>query len=149
MANEHTLLTRKTLPVTRECADATTITKGTLLSWAAGGNTVIAHAGTAARERVAGIAYTDKIADTGDGVIAVLCGPGDEFRAVASGSISRGDPVGAATSAGGAFPNYIASLSGSLSLSGSVILGYATSDATAGQTLRYVLDIQTPAYSAS
>jgi len=149
MANEHTLMVRKTLPVTRECSDGTAIEKGTLLSWAAGGNTVIAHAGTAARERVAGIAYTEKIASTGDAVVAVLCGPGDEFRATASGSISRGDQVGAATSAGGAFANYIASLSGALSLSGSVILGYATSDASAGQTVRYVLDIQTPAYSAS
>ena len=149
MANEHTLVIRKTLPVTRECADATGIEKGTLLSWAAGGNTVIAHAGTAAKERVAGVAYTEKIASTGDGVVAVLCGPGDEFVATASGSISRGDPIGAATSAGGAFANYVISLSGSLSLSGSVILGIASSDATAGQTLRYVLDIQTPAYAAS
>ena len=149
MANEHTLVTRKTLPVTRECADATGIEKGTLLSWATGGNTVIAHAGTTARERVAGVAYTEKIASSGDGVVSVLCGPGDEFVATASGSISKGDPVGAATSAGGAFANYVATLSGALSLSGSVILGIATSDATAGQTLRYVMDIQTPAYSAS
>ena len=141
MANEHTILTQMSLPVTYLCADATGIEKGALLAWVAGGNTVAKA--SVASDRLAGVAYTEKRASDGNTTVAVITGMGNEFKAYASGSISRGDPVGSING------NFLRTLSGSLSLSGAVILGHSTEDCTTGQTFKYVMNIQTPAYAAS
>ena len=145
MAGEHALMTQKTFPVNKVCSNTVGIEKGTLLVIAPGGNTVIAA--SAAGQSVAGIAYTEKIASDGNSNIAVLSGPGDELKAVASGAISKGDALGTCSGAG--FGNYVKSLSGSISLSGSVILGYSTEDVTAGNTFKYVLNITPAMYTAS
>lgn len=149
MANEHVLMTQKTFPISMTVANGTGIEKGTLLAFSGGGsNTAAAAFSTVAV--LAGVSYTEKIANDGITQIAVLSGPGDELKAFASGSISKGDPVGASQTAGATqFPNYLRSLSGALSLSGAVILGYSKEDCTNGQSFKYVLNIQTPAYSIS
>ena len=145
MANEHVLMTQNAIgiPVTYLCSDATGIEKGTVLMWAAGGNTVAAAAntaGTAVYPRVAGVAYTEKRASDGNAVVAVINGFGNEFKAVASGSISRGDPVG--VSVGVAGQNKLVSLSGAAALSGAIVLGYSAEDCTVGQTFKYVMNLQ-------
>ena len=149
MANEHALLTQKTFPISMTVANATGIEKGTLLAFSGGGsNTAAACFATDAR--LAGILYTEKVANDGNTQAAVLTGPGDELKAFASGAISFGDPVGSFWTAGATqFPNYLRTLSGALSLSGAVILGYSKENVTNGQSFKYVLNIQTPSYSIS
>lgn len=137
MANEHVLKTQKTIPVMMTCADATAITKGAVLALS-DPNTVASSA--AANSTVAGIAYTDKIANDGVTKIAVLEGPGDRLVAYASGSITVGDPL--ATCAAG-FENYLVSAKGDTitTLSGSKIIGTALETATVGETFLYKLNI--------
>ena len=141
MANEATLLVELQPPISFTVTNATGIEKGALLAWVAGGNTVAKA--SVASDRLAGVAYTEKRASDGNTTVAVITGMGNEFKAYASGSISRGDPVGSING------NFLRTLSGSLSLSGAVILGHSTEDCTTGQTFKYVMNIQTPAYAAS
>jgi len=140
MANEHVLMLQKTFPVSITVANATGIEKGAVLK-IADPNT--ASASNAANDHVAGVAYTEKIANDGNTQIAVLSGPGDELQAVASGSIGLGDPLVTAISATSP-SNMLASAVELtvLQLSGSRVIGRSTEAATAGQTFRYILDIQ-------
>ena len=137
MANEHLLLTQKTFPISMTCAVGTGIEKGSVLKLS-DENTVAAS--TAANDLVAGVAYTEKIANDGMVQIAVLAGPGDELRAIASGSIGVGDPL---VTAVGPTSNYLASGVGLsvTELSGTRVLGFSKATATVGQTFRYVLNI--------
>src|SRR3990167_969324 len=134
MADEHTLVTQKTFPVSMTVANGTGIEKGTLLKMT-DPNTAIAS--SAANDVIAGIAYTEKIANDGNTQIAVLMGPGDELRATASGSVSVCDPLVSAIPAG----NLLASAINTSGISGSSIVGYSKETATAGQTFKYVLNI--------
>ena len=137
MANEHLLMTQKTFPVSMTCSNTTGIEKGSVLKLS-DPDTVAAS--TAANDIVGGIAYSEKIANDGNTKIAVLTGPGDELRGIASGSISVGDPL---VTAVGPAANYLASgraLTAS-ALSGSRIIGYSKETATAGETFKYVLNI--------
>ena len=137
MANEHVLMLQKTFPVSMTCANGTGIEKGAVLTLS---DPNTAAMSIAANDFVAGIAYTEKIANDGNPFISVLCGPGDELRAVASGSVSIGDPLVTAIATGN---NTLASgvNLAAASLSGSIIIGYSKETATAGQTFKYVLNI--------
>src|SRR3990167_8369150 len=137
MANEHLLLTQKTFPISMTCAVGTGIEKGSVLKLS-DENTVAAS--TAANDLVAGVAYAEKIANNGMVQIAVLAGPGDELRAIASGSVGIGDTL---VTAVGPTSNYLASAVGltTTQLSGSRIIGFSKATATVGQTFRYVLNI--------
>jgi hypothetical protein len=141
MANEHTLMVQKTLPISMTCADGTGIEKGTVLAMS---DLNTAAASAAEKSNVAGIAYTEKLADNGETQIAVLSGPGDELRAYASGAIAVGDSLGTGDAA---FPNHLISLSGAVDLSGAIIIGYSKEDAAAGNTFKYVLQIQNAQFS--
>lgn len=133
MTNEHTLIIQKTIPTSLTVADGTAITKGTVLKLT---DPNTASASSAANDVVAGIAYTDKIASNGVTQLAVVTGPGDEFVAIASGSITFGDTLVTAVPAGG---NYLATAPANIS--GSNIIGRSLETATVGQTFRYVLNI--------
>jgi len=137
MANEHILMTQKSIPISGTVANGTGIEKGTLLKLA-DPNTYSASDGT--NDIVGGILYTEKIANDGNTQASVLTGPGDELRAIASGSITVGDPLGTLTD----FPNYLRTLKGLTELSGGVVLGRSKETATAGQTFKYELNIQSP-----
>jgi hypothetical protein len=133
MANEHTLIIQTTIPKSFTVADGVAITKGTVLKLT---DPNTASASAAANDTVAGIAYTDKIASNGITQLAVVTGPGDEFRAIASGSITVGDAL---VTAIGPTSNYLASAG--LNVSGSAIIGTSRESATVGETFRYVLNI--------
>ena len=137
MANEHTLLTQKTLPVSRTCANGTGIEKGSVLKSTDPSTVIIT---SASYDPVAGILYTEKVANDGQQA-AVLTGPGDELRGIASGSIGQGDPL---MTADAAFPNYLVSVKSknALEISGGSIIGDSLEVATAGQTFKYVLNIR-------
>ncbi|MEK7112564.1 MAG: hypothetical protein AAB875_04500 [Patescibacteria group bacterium] len=135
MADEHILMLQKSFPVSMTAAVATGIEKGAVLK-ATDPNT--ASASTAANDIIAGIAYTEKIANDGNPFVLVLSGPGDELRAVASGSISMGDTL--VTAVATTSPsNFLATAP--INISGSQIIGRSLETATAGQTFRYVLNI--------
>lgn len=140
MANEHQLAIQKSFPVSFTCANGTGIEKGTLLKLT-DPNTAIIH--SAVNDPIAGIAYTEKIANDGNTCVAVLTGPGDELIATASGSITAGDPLMAAASA---FVNRLYSVKGgsALALSGGTIVGESKETCTTGETFRYVLNLRAP-----
>lgn len=133
MANEHTLIIQATIPKSLTVANATAITKGTVLKLT---DPNTASASAAANDIVAGIAYTDKIASNGITQLAVISGPGDELKAVASGSITAGDVL---VTADAAFPNYL--VTAGANISGSQIIGSSKESASAGETFRYILNI--------
>lgn len=128
-------MTQKTIPVSKTCANGTGIEKGTVLK-IADLNTV--SAAVAANDNIGGIAYTEKIANDGNTQIAVLTGPGDELKGTASGAITVGDPLVTAVPA-----NYLASGRYLANVSGAVVIGIAAETAAAGETFKYVLNIQT------
>lgn len=142
MSNEHTLMTQKTFPISMTCADGVGIEKGAILKMS---DPNTAATTTAANDPIAGIAYTEKIANDGNTEIAVLAGPGDELKAIASGTVALGDPlVVAVEGAGGGF-NALASGQdlGLAALSGTAqVIGYSKEAASAGETFKYVLNIQ-------
>lgn len=135
MADEHILLLQKSFPVSITCAVGTGIEKGAVLKMA---DPNTASASTAANDVVAGIAYTEKIANDGNPFVSVLSGPGDELRGIASGSITAGDTLVTAIATGSP-SNYLATAP--INISGSQIIGRSLETATAGQTFRYVLNI--------
>lgn len=136
MTNEHVLMTQKTFPISMTCLDSGGIEKGQVLKMS-DPNTAAASDG--AEDYVAGICYTEKIADDGNTQLAVLSGPGDELKAIASGTVAIGDPL---VTAIGPTSNYLSAISGSTAnLSGSVILGYSKEAAVNDETFKYVLNI--------
>ncbi len=128
-------MTQKSFPISMTCADGTGIEKGAVLTLS---DPDTAATSTAIDAPVAGIAYTEKIASDGNTSVAVLAGPGDELRAVASGSIAIGDPLAAE---GTKFPNTL--YANTALLSGSQTIGYAKEAVTTGETFKYVLQIGT------
>jgi hypothetical protein len=136
MANEHTLVIQKTLPVPFTVADGTGINKGSLLK-ATSPRTASQSDGT--DDLCAGIAATEKIASDGRTTLGVIVGPGDEFIAQASGTITVGDSVGTISG----FSNFVASNANTADLSGFKRLGFALQSVTNGQDVRYRLDIGT------
>lgn len=138
MANEHVIDRQVSPPQSFTCANANGIEKGTVLVLS-DPSTVAAHASV--NQIPVGIAYTEKIANDGNTQIAVVCGPGDIVKGIASGSITAGDPLGLATAG---FANYLYTLKGldSSLISGSIVIGESLETATVGQTFKYVLKIQ-------
>lgn len=134
--NEHKLMVQKTFPISMTCDNASGIEKGAVLKLA---DLNTAAWSDGAEDLVAGIAYTEKIANDGNTQIAVLCGPGDELRAIASGSVGVGDPLATAI---GPTANYLASVKTGSAISGSTIIGYSKEAASADHTFKYVLNIQ-------
>jgi len=134
MANEHTLVLQKSLPVALTVADGTGINKGTLLKMA---DPRTASAATALNDIVAGISATEKIASDGRVSVAVIQGPGDEFTVKVCGNVTAGDPIGVSTGEG----NNVRSIAAIPNLSPHKRLGWALNTVTNGQTLRYKLDM--------
>ena len=143
MVNEHVLMTQKTFPISMTVDNAAAIEKGTVLV-GSDPNTAAANAHDAEEELVCGVSYTEKIANDGNTQIAVLSGPGDELRGIASGSILYGDPL---VTAKAATANYLASISGSRGISGSRVIGYSKERAEAGNTFKYVLNIESSTFA--
>ena len=137
MANEHVLMTQKTFPISVTVANGTGIEKGTVLKLA---DPNTASASNAALDIIAGIAYTEKIANDGNTQISVLSGPGDELKAIASGSITVGDVLVTAISLDSP-SNMLASGAGNTAVSGSIVIGISKETATAGQSFKYTLQI--------
>ena len=119
------------------CADGTGIEKGAALTMS---DPNTAASATTLGLPVAGVAYTEKIANDGNTQIAVLAGPGDELKAVASGAVEIGDPLGVASSV---FPNTL--YTSTFTLSGAAVIGYAKEAAADTETFKYVLQIGTGA----
>lgn len=136
MANEHVLMTQKTIPVSKTCSNTTGIEKGTVAA-ISDPNTVAAASTDASL--VAGVIYTEKIANDGNTQVSVLTGPGDELRAYASGSVVVGDRLCTAIAATGS-GNWLRAAN-SAALSGAAIIGVAQETASAGETFKYVLQI--------
>lgn len=134
MANEAVLMRELELPVSFTCDDSTGIEKGAILKLT-DPNTCALSAAT--NDEIAGIASQEKIASNGQTKIAVYT-RGD-FKLVASGSITVGDPVGSAATTGS---NTVKTLVGVANLSGNCVLGIAKETATTGQTLRVELKPQ-------
>lgn len=133
MANEHTLVRQKTLPVPMTVADGTGIAKGALLKLS-GDNT--ASLADTDEDVMAGVAATEKIASDGRTSVSVIQGPGDEFTATSSGTITRGDAIGVE----GDTTNTVRSIA-TVANSAMIRLGYALNSTTNGQTVRYKMDI--------
>lgn len=120
------------------CSNTVGIEKGTVLALSDPNTVAAAAAGSCV---VGGIAYTEKIANDGMTEIAVLTGPGDELKAVASGAIAVGDAL--VVAAGTGFYNRLASAAYLENLSGASIIGTAKETAATGETFKYVLNIHT------
>lgn len=135
MANEHTLIIQRTIPINMTVANTPGIEKGTVLTLV---DPFTASGSAAADDAiVAGIAYNEKIASDGVTKLAVLRGPGDILKATASGSIAVGDPVGTE----GDTANTLHSIAAVANLSGSKRLGYSLETATNSETFLYELNI--------
>lgn len=135
MANEHTHVVQKTAPQTFTVADGAGIEKGELLKLT---TPRTAAASAAKNDIIAGIAASEKIASDGNVSLGVITGPGDEFVATASNTITVGDAVGTALPAGS---NKIRSLAADDDLSNIQRLGFALQSATDAQSIRYRLDL--------
>jgi hypothetical protein len=133
MAQEATLVFETEAPIPFTVADATAITKGTLLKMT-DPMTAIVTSGT--NDVIAGIASTDKIAS--DGVTKLGVYRRGVFKMTGSGSITVGDPVASVSG----YPNHVASILNYLLVSGSKIVGTALETSTTGETLLVELDIQ-------
>ena len=135
MADELTLIKQLTIPVSVIVADATAIAKGTVMKIA---DPATFSASVAASDICGGVSLVEKIASDGTTQLAVCMGPGDWFKATASGSITVGDAL--ATSGGGT-PNRLVSFPGTL-LSGAKVIGDSLETATDGQTFLFRLNMQ-------
>lgn len=140
MANEHILMVQKTFPISMTVSDGDAIEKGTALTLS---DPNTAAAATTAGIAVAGIAYTEKVANDGNTLMSVLSGPGDELKAIASGSIAIGDPLAVA---GSTFPNTL--YAATTDLSGSAIIGHSKEAVADTESFKYVLQIGTGAGAA-
>lgn len=133
MANEHTLVLQKTAPVPFTVADGTGIEKGAVLKMT---SPRTAAASDGANDLLAGLAATEKIASDGRTTLGVIKGPGDEFVATASGTITVGNPIGVS-----ATTNMVSDIADTANLSGIKRLGYALQSVTTGQNVRYELNL--------
>lgn len=88
MANEHVLVYETGLAIPFTCADGATIEKGTLLKMT---DPMTASAAATGNDIIAGVAKTEKI--NGDGKTKISVYREGIFKAVASGSITVGDPI--------------------------------------------------------
>src|SRR3990167_2197675 len=118
-------------------ADGTGIEQGTV-GKATDPNTFSAT--NALNDLVGGVAAREKVASDGQTKLAVFRGPGDIFKATASGSIAMGDPLGLVGADGR--PNLLRSVANVTGLSGSRIIGTAMETAADGDTFRFELNIQ-------
>lgn len=122
MANEAVLVVETELPTNYDCADGTGIEKGAICKNA---NAMTASLADGNNDIIAGIVQSEKIAS--DGITSVSIFRGGKFRVYISGSVSAGDPVIVAGTAG--FDNYVMVAA----TNSENILGYMVEDGTAGQ----------------
>lgn len=134
MANEAVLLRQYSVPVSFTVADGTGIEKGTLLVLS-DPNTAAASASDAAAATVAGIAATEKVANSGITKLAVH--RDGEFKVYLSGTCTVGDPL--AYLSGSTYANYVNSVVNTVLLSGTKIIGEALETGTAGEQIRMIL----------
>lgn len=132
MANEATLLVELEPAVNFTCANATAITKGTLMK---GTDPMTAIISSAVTDVIVGIAAADKVASDGNTHIAVYMR--GIFRVYGSGSITVGDALMASDT--GTYPNYVQKAG--QTASGLRTLGYALETSTNGQTLKILLNV--------
>lgn len=132
MANEATLLVELEPPVNFTCANATAITKGTLMKLT---DPMTAIISTASNDPICGIAAADKIVSDGNTHIAVYMR--GIFKVSGSGTITAGDALMASDTAN--YPNYVQK--SGLTSSGMRTLGYALETSTNGQTLKILLNV--------
>ena len=132
MANECVLITMVDNPIGFAVANATGITKGTVLK-ISGSNTVAAS--NAVDDLIGGIAFADKIAS--DGVTQLAVYRNGRFKATISGSnVAVGDALGTSLTA-----NMLKLAN--LNLSGSRIIGRALEPTSAsGQTILFEMNIE-------
>ena len=133
MTNEAVLMREVSVPVSFTCSDSTGIEKGALLALTDPNTCATA---TTSKEEVAGVAAQEKIANNGQTKVAVY--DRGDFKIVASGSITAGDPV----AMWGRDGNMVFTLVGVANLSGNCVFGIAKETATNGQTLRVELKPQ-------
>ena len=129
MANEAVLVFETDIPLPFKCANATGITKGTVLKLTES-MTAIAQSG--AKDMLAGIAGAEKIAS--DGNLTVPVYTRGVFKVVAAAAIAIGAPISASATA-----NKFQTATGS---GGASIAGYALEAPSGdGQTFLAMIDI--------
>ena len=124
MADEAVLVYQIALPISYTVDNTTGIEKGAVLKLS---DPMTAAAVAANDDMVAGIAASEKIAN--DGKIKLGVYREGFFKMVMSGNVTAGDPVACV-----AGMNRVYSVVGSLTLSGSRILGVAKETAANGET---------------
>jgi hypothetical protein len=130
MANEATLVVEVEPPINFACADATGIEKGALLKLTSPMTAIIS---SGAADYLAGIAATEHIANTGEGIGVYRRGI---FKMYLSGTASAGMPASAAAT--NTYPNFVCS---STTMSGTKVLGTFLEDGTNGQTVLVDLNL--------
>ena len=134
MANEAVLVVRLEDPIDFTVADGTAITKGAILKL---NDNMVASAGGAALDPIAGIAARDKVAS--DGRTQLGCYIRGIFRLKASGAITVGDAICADAQID---DNYVKTTGTTSNLSGARILGYALETATDNNYFLAMVNIQ-------
>ena len=133
MANEATLIFETALPIPFTVANETGIEKGTLLKMT---DPMTAIAVAAAKDVVAGIAAEEKIASDGKTKLGVY--RRGIFKVSLSGACTVGDPLVTSST----LNNIVTTnLSGTDSLSGAKIIGYALETGATGETILMELNI--------
>ena len=133
MANEAVLIYETEIPIPFTVANATGIEKGTLLKMT---DPMTAITIAAAKDVVAGIAAEEKIASDGKTKLAVY--RKGIFKVLLSGSCTVGDPLFVS----GTLNNFvIGNGSGTGTLSGSKIIGYALETGATNETILMELNI--------
>jgi len=125
MANEAVLIVETEIPINFTVANATAITKGSILKMTDPMTAIIT---SAANDPVAGIIQSDKIAS--DGVTKAAVFREGVFKVSLSGSCTVGDALVTDAS-----PNFVKTAPTSITLSGSNIIGTALETGTTGQTI--------------
>src|SRR3990167_11355708 len=133
MANEATLIVETELPINFTVANATGIEKGTILKMTDPMTAIIT---SAASDTIAGIAAAEKIAS--DGVTKLGVYRRGIFKVSLSGACTVGDPLVTSST----LNNIVTTnLSGTDSLSGAKIIGYALETGATGETILMELNI--------
>lgn len=116
------------------CANATGITKGTLLKLTDPNTAIIS---SAVGDAICGVASEEK--EASDGATTIGAWTDGVFKAYASGAITVGSPLMSAADAN--YPNYVKTAAAVSTASGAQIIGYALETASAGETFRMRLQL--------
>ena len=134
MANELTLVWRKSNPIPFTVADGTGIEKGALCKLT---DPMTAALSATNYDVIAGVAASEKIASDGKTKLGMF--RDGIFKATASGSITVGDGVVSLADAN--FPNYVGTAKGQNAASGAACIGTALETVSASETFLFELNI--------